>query len=141
MFLWHRRLGHVSKERLKILVINKILNEVDFSNLNDCVECFKGKITNLREKTAYRSRNILELIHIDICGPFRHQTICENVYFNTFIDDFSRYSYVYLLSKKSQALKAFQVFKLEVENKLEKKIKSVRSNIGGEFYGKYTESG
>jgi transposase InsO family protein len=140
-FLWHRRLGHVSKERLKILVKNNILNELDFSDLNDCVECFKGKITNLRKKTAYRSRNLLELIHTDICGPFRHQTICGNVYFITFIDDFSRYCYVYLLSEKSQALKAFQVFKLEVENQLEKKIKTVRSDRGGEFYGKYTESG
>ncbi|MDD0148368.1 GAG-pre-integrase domain-containing protein, partial [Shigella flexneri] len=74
-FLWHRRLGHVSKERLKILVKNNILNELDFSDLTDCVECFKGKITNTRNKTAYTSQNLLELIHTDICGPFRHQTI------------------------------------------------------------------
>ena len=140
-YLWHRRLGHVSKERLKILVKNNILNELDFSDLNDCVECFKGKMTNKRKKTAVRSQNLLELIHTDICGPFKHQTICGNVYFITFIDDFSRYSYVSLLSEKSQALDAFKIFKSEVENQLERKIKTVRSDRGGEFYGKYTEKG
>ena len=140
-YLWHRRLGHVSKERLKLLVKNNILNELDFSDLHDCVECFKGKMTNKRKKTAVRSKELLELIHTDICGPFKHQTICGNVYFITFIDDFSKYGYVSLLSEKSQALAAFQIYKAEVENQLERKIKTVRSDRGGEFYGKYTEKG
>ena len=141
-YLWHRRLGHISKERLKTLVKNNILNELDFSDLEDCVECFKGKMTNLRrKKTTCRSQTPLELIHTDICGPFRTQTICGNVYYITFIDDYSRYSYVYLLSEKSQALQAFQIYKAEVEKQLDKKIKTVRSDRGGEFYGRYTEAG
>ena len=49
--------------------------------------------------------------------------------------------HIYLLSEKSQALDAFRIFNYEVELQLENKIKVVRSDRGGEFYGKYTEAG
>ncbi|PRQ59012.1 putative RNA-directed DNA polymerase [Rosa chinensis] len=140
-YLWHRRLGHISKERLKTLIKNKILPELDFDDLIDCIECYKGKLTNSRKKTAVRSQKLLELIHTDICGPFKHKTICGNSYFITFTDDCSRYCYIYLLSEKSQALQAFKIFRTEVELQQETKIKIVRSDRGGEFYGKYTEAG
>jgi hypothetical protein len=42
-FLWHRRLGHVSKERLQLLIKQNILPTLDFSDLVDCIECVKGK--------------------------------------------------------------------------------------------------
>ena len=62
-------------------------------------------------------------------------------YFITFIDDFSRLYYIYLLLETSDALNAFKVFKAEVENQLDRKIKVVRSNRGGEYYGRYDETG
>ena len=58
-----------------------------------------------------------------------------------FIDDFSWYVYVYLIKEKSDALNIFKIFKEEVEKELDMKIKVVRSNRGGEYYGRYTESG
>ena len=139
--LWHRRLGHISKQRLKTLEKNKILPKLDYSDLNDCIECFKGKLTNIRKTTAVRSTKLLELIHTDICGPFKHKTLCGNTYFITFTDDYSRYCYIYLLSEKSQALEAFQIYKTEVELQHEMKIKTVRSDRGGEFYGRFTSAG
>ena len=140
-YLWHRRLGHISKDRLKTLVKNKMLPELDFSDLNECVECYKGKMTNLNRKGAYRASELLELIHTDICGPINHKTICGNVYYITFIDDFSRFCHIQLLSEKAQSIEAFKVFKAEVELQLGRKIKTVRSDRGGEFYGRYTETG
>ena len=62
-------------------------------------------------------------------------------YFVTFIDDYSRYMYVYLLHNKHEALDAFKVFKAEVENQCGKQIQIVRSDRGGEYYGRYTENG
>ena len=62
-------------------------------------------------------------------------------YFITFIDDYSRYMYVYLLHNKYEALDAFKVFKAEVENQCRKQIQIVRSNRGGEYYGRYIENG
>ena len=62
-------------------------------------------------------------------------------YFITFIDDFSRYGYVYLLHEKSQSVNVLETFVKEVERQLDKKVKIIRSDRGGEYYGKYNESG
>ena len=50
------------------------------------------------------------------------------------IDDSTRYCYVYLLSTKDEALHYIKIYKEEVENQLEKKIKRVRSDRGGEYF-------
>ena len=140
-FLWHRRLGHVSKERLKLLIKQGILPNLDFSDLVDCIECVKGKFAKQSKKKASRSTTLLDLVHTDICGPFAVQTICGNKYYITFIDDFSRYCHVYLIAEKSQALEKFKIFKLEAEKELNAVVKCVRSDRGGEYYGRYTETG
>ncbi|KAL0378491.1 UNVERIFIED_CONTAM: Copia protein [Sesamum radiatum] len=62
-------------------------------------------------------------------------------YFITFIDDFSRYMCIYFLEHKAEALDAFKVFKAEVEKQCDKRIKIVRSDRGGEYFGRYTKGG
>ena len=69
-YLWHKRLGHISKERIKRLVNDNILPNLDFTDLNICVDCIKGKQTKHTKKGATRSTQLLEIIHTDICGPF-----------------------------------------------------------------------
>ena len=54
-------------------------------------------------------------------------------YYVTFIDDYSRYGYVYLMQRKSETFEKFKEFRAEVENKLGKTIKSLRSDRGGEY--------
>jgi transposase InsO family protein len=49
--------------------------------------------------------------------------------------------YLYFLNDKAEALNAFKTYKVEVEKQKEKKIKIVRSDRGGEYYGRYTENG
>ncbi|CAL2241924.1 unnamed protein product [Prunus armeniaca] len=140
--LWHKRLGHVSKERMNLLSKESILPPLNHHEQDKtCIECAKGKLTNLRKKGAIRSEKLLEIIHTDICGPFPVNTHDGFSYFITFTDDFSRYGYVYLITEKSKALKMFKIYKAEVENQLDSKIKVVRSDRGGEFYGKFTEKG
>ena len=51
----------------------------------------------------------------------------------TFIDDYTRYCYVYLLRSKDEALEKFMHYKNEVENQLGRKIKAIRSDRGGEY--------
>ncbi|KAJ9538813.1 hypothetical protein OSB04_031546 [Centaurea solstitialis] len=140
-FLWHKRLGHISKSRMQDLIRQEILPELDFNDFETCVDCLKGKMTNSINFHSKRSQCILELIHTDICGPFPIETICGNRYFATFIDDFSRFCYIFLMSEKSQVLDCFIQFKTEVERQSEKVIKVVRSDRGGEYFGKYSEKG
>ena len=54
-------------------------------------------------------------------------------YYVTFIDDFSRYTKVYLFRNKDEAFDMFLIYKAEVENQLNKKIKRIRSDRGGEY--------
>jgi hypothetical protein len=63
--------------------------------------------------------------------------------FITFTDDFSRYGYIYPIKERSEALDKFKVFKAEVENQhnIKIKIKIVRSDHGGEYYGRHTPYG
>ena len=134
--LWHKRLGHISKRRIERLVSDRILDSLDFAYFEICTNCIKGKQTNTRRFGANRATDVLELIHTDVCGPWNGQR-----YFITFINDFSRYGYLYLIHEKSQSLEVFKSFKVEVENQLNKRIKNVRSDRGGEYYGKYDGSG
>ena len=55
-------------------------------------------------------------IHTDICGPFSVKSVDSFDSFITFIDDYSRYGYIYPIKKRSKALDKFKIFKAEVEN-------------------------
>jgi hypothetical protein len=61
--------------------------------------------------------------------------------FITFTDDYSRYGYIYPIKEKSEALDKFKIFKAEVENQHNLKIKVVRSDRGGEYYSRHTPYG
>ncbi|KAJ9553963.1 hypothetical protein OSB04_018008 [Centaurea solstitialis] len=140
-FVWHKKLGHISQEKLRRLVKEGVLSNLDFTDYKSCVDCIKGKTTKHTKKGAKRSSQLLEIIHTDICGPFDVPTFGGENYFITFIDDYSRYCYLYLLHNKSQSVNAVEAFITEVERQLEKKVKIIRSDRGGEFYGRYDETG
>ena len=80
-----------------------------------------------------RNSEPLELVHTDLCDFKSTQSRGGNKYFMTFIDDNTKYCYVYLLKSKDEALEKFSLFKLEVENQLNRKIKRLRSDKGGEY--------
>ncbi|KAK9072512.1 hypothetical protein SSX86_008946 [Deinandra increscens subsp. villosa] len=138
--LWHQRLGHISRDRMSKLVKDEILPNLDFTDFETCVECIKGKMAKGNKKGATRSSNLLEIIHTDISGPYPDGITGHNS-FITFIDDYSRYMYLYLIKEKSESLETFKDFKAEVENQLKCKIKVVRSDRGGEYYGRHTDVG
>ena len=85
--LWHRRLGHISIERMKKLVNDRVLSTLDFADFETCVNCIKGKQTNKSKRGAKRRTNLLEIIHSDICYPDMDANGPK--YFITFIDDYS----------------------------------------------------
>ena len=75
----------------------------------------------------------LELIHSDIAGPFPHMSMTQAKYALTFIDDFSRYCWVYFLKHKSEVFDLFKVFRDLVENQSGRKLKILKSKSGGEY--------
>jgi transposase InsO family protein len=85
---------------------------------------------------AVEARNLapLELVHSDLCEMNGNLTKGDKRYFMTFIDDYTRFCYVYLLKTKDEALNYFKAYKAKVENQLERKIKQLRSDRGGEYF-------
>ncbi|GJX77586.1 retrotransposon protein, putative, ty1-copia subclass [Tanacetum coccineum] len=132
--LWHCRLGHISKKRIEKLQHDGLLNSTDIESLGKCVSCMSGKMARKPySHQVERAKDLLGLIHTDVCGPFRIVSRQGANYFVTFTDDFSRYGYVYLLKHKHEVFETFKVFQKEVENQLGKTIKSLRSDRGGEY--------
>ena len=83
----------------------------------------------------------MDLIHSDVCGPFRVYTRGGYEYFITFTDDYSIYGYVYLMKKKFEALDKFKEFKTKLEKQLGRHIKSLHSDRGGEYISFLEEHG
>nr|GEW12519.1 hypothetical protein [Tanacetum cinerariifolium] len=132
--LWHCRLGRISKKRIEKLQHNEILNSTDLRAFEKCVSCMSGKMA-MKPYThqVERAKDLLGLIHIDVCGPFKIMSRQGASYFLTFTDDFSHYGYVYLLKRKHKVFETFKVFQKEVENQLDKTIKSLRFDRSGEY--------
>jgi hypothetical protein len=140
--LWHYHLGHISRGRIERLIKDDILTPLDFSNSDYCIDCIKEKYAKQVKKGETKwSAGVLKIIHMDICGPFPVKYVDGFDSFITFTDDFSRYDYIYLIKERSEALDKFKVFKPEVENQHNIKIKIVRSDRGGEYYGRHTPYG
>lgn len=90
-----------------------------------CEGCVVGKQhrDSFPRGKAWRAKKALELVHSDICGPIDPQSNGSKQYFITFIDDFSRKTWVYFLQAKSDALSVFKSYKVLVEKELGKHIK------------------
>ena len=90
-YIWHCRLGHISENRMKKLHEDGLLSSFDFESYETCEACLLGKMT----KTPFtgfpeRALDLLELIHIDVCGPISTTVRGEFQYFITFTDDLCR---------------------------------------------------
>lgn len=106
--------------------------------LNKCEGCLMAKMTRkpFPSQTMFTSKNKLELIHADICGPIAPTTPRENRYFLLFVDDYSRKMWVYLLKDKGSAFEMFKKFWALIKNCTEESIKILRTDRGGEFCSK-----
>ena len=110
------------------MISYEILSRLDSDDLEICVDCVKGKLTKTKKNGATRNQNLLEIVPTNISGPYS-TTLCGNKYFITFIDDFSRYGYVYLIKEKTDALEMFKVFRTEVEKQLYSRPKKTTREI------------
>ena len=99
--LWHRRYGHLSSKYLQLLAKKELatgLKDYDYSKSIDlCEPCISGKHHRSQFPTSERrAKEVLELIHSDVCGKLDSKSLGRGEYFLTFIDDFSRYTCVTL---------------------------------------------
>ncbi|GJW37639.1 zinc finger, CCHC-type containing protein [Tanacetum coccineum] len=130
--LWHARLGHVHFKRMQDMSKNVLIPTFDM-NTEKCKTCMLTKITKKPFQNVKRETKVLELIHSDLCDLHATSSLGNKKYFVTFIDDASRFCYVYLLHTKDEALDKFKVFKTGVELQQGSLIKRFRIDRGGEY--------
>jgi hypothetical protein len=136
--LWHRRLAHINYKALPYICKAVTgLPELKVDHEGVCNGCAQGKnIKNPFPKRDSKAEGVLELIHSDVCGPMPSASISRYVYYVSFIDDYSRKTWVYLLKSKDEVFSKFKEFKALIENLSERKSKILRSDNGGEYTSK-----
>jgi hypothetical protein len=128
--------------RIERLIKDDIIHPLYFSKSDYYIDCINGKYTkHVKKGEAKQSVGVSKIIHTDICGPFPIKYVDRFDSFITFMDDFSRYGYIYPIKEQSEALDKFKIFKAEVENKHNIKIKIVSYDCGREYYGRHTPYG
>ena len=80
----------------------------------------------LHKGKSSRALVLLQMIHMVLVEPFAVTTVSQGCYILAFVDDFSRYTWVYFLHHKNEVLDKFLAFKTHVEQKLRKAIKVLR---------------
>lgn len=96
------------------MVRDGLLLEIGKVEYPTCEPCLSGKMVKKKFPKGTRNSELLDLIHTDICGPSNVHTRTREVYFITFIDDFSKYGYIYLIKHKHEAQNFFQIYVAEV---------------------------
>lgn len=95
---------------------------------NDCEYFVLGKMhrEEFPVRVEKRNRDILELVKIILCGSMQTKSLGGALYFILFDDDFTNFSWVYFLSKKSNTFEYFKEFRTMIENQRGKYIKILR---------------
>jgi hypothetical protein len=133
--LWHKRLAHLHYKELPIMSKMVIgLPEIQVDQEGICKGCAEGKIVkNPFPSSESKATGVLDIIRLDICRPMYTSSSNGYVYYVSFIDDFSRKTWIYFLKTEGEVFSKFKEFKTLIENLSEKKIKVLRSDNGGEF--------
>lgn len=130
---WHSRLGHPSLQIVKRVVTNNALPCSSEVSESICDACQQAKSHQLPYSLSLsRSNKPLELIHSDVWGPAIDSFGGKN-YYVSFIDDFSKFTWIYLLRHKSEVFKYFHEFQALVERMFDCKIIAMQTDWGGEY--------
>lgn len=117
--MWHKRLGHVGLDKLERIIKNNLVKGIPNLEVKKeivCTRCQYGKSHQQPyEPSSHRSTKPLELVHSDVFGPVKQSSLTGKRYMITFIDDFSRFVWVYFMKEKSEALSKFKEFKSDAE--------------------------
>ncbi|KAJ3527698.1 hypothetical protein NMY22_g9685 [Coprinellus aureogranulatus] len=150
----HRRMGHASESRLRKMVRDGKLQGISSitGKLGVCEACALGKMKKLpfRPKSRRETTAPFELIHTDVGGPITPKSPSGFRYWIVFIDDYTRYPFIFFLRNKDEAKDVIHTFYTDVRAYFRTHIgkfrmgegfyTSIRSDNGGEYIGAEVEA-
>ncbi|RVW98628.1 Retrovirus-related Pol polyprotein from transposon TNT 1-94 [Vitis vinifera] len=129
--LIHNRLGHPSLSKFQKMVSR-------FSTLSSlsCESCQLGKHTRVSfpKRLNNRAKSPFELVHTDVWGPCRTASTLGFQYFVTFIDDYSRCTWLFLMKNRAELFSIFQKFYAEIQTQFNISIRVLRSDNAREYF-------
>jgi hypothetical protein len=133
----HERFGHLNFRYMQHLSKQRLVDglaDIHFSK-GVCEGCVLRKHPQEKfdKEKSHRASAPLDLIHSDLMGPFLRPSISKARFVLIFFYDFSRFTWIYFLRKKSEVFQHLKDFKALVETQSRKKIKFLRNDNGGEY--------
>ncbi|GKA09551.1 retrovirus-related pol polyprotein from transposon TNT 1-94 [Tanacetum coccineum] len=110
--LWHRLQSHLNFDTINLLSKKDIVNglpKLKFvkDQLFSSCDLGKSKCSNFKSKTTPSSKGRLHLLHMDLCGLMRVESINGRKYIRVIVDDYSRYTWTHFLRSKDETPKVF----------------------------------
>lgn len=131
---WHARFGHPSSQVVRsILRLHHLPYSKESSLSSVCNACQLGKSHQLPYNISiHHTTRPLEIIHSDVWGP-APLSVGGYKYYISFIDDFTKFTWIYLMVDRTDVQRIFLQFQAHVERLLDSKIKCIQSDWGGEY--------
>lgn len=102
------------------------ISDIKCCKMELCESCVNGKMTRLSFGNRTKAKRILEIVHLDVCGPTTLLSNSGNKYFVTFIEDYSIFVCVYPIKSKADVFPIFVEYIQMAQAKFNKKV----SNLG-----------
>lgn len=132
--LWHRRLGHPNRRVLNTILNNFSLPVLDSKASSTCNSCYSNKMHRLTfSKNSLQSNKPLQILFSDLWGPSPVLSIDRKRYYVLFVDQFSKYMWLFTLKSKNETVEVFQNLHPLLERRFNTKIQSFYTDGGGEF--------
>ncbi|GJV34887.1 retrovirus-related pol polyprotein from transposon TNT 1-94 [Tanacetum coccineum] len=137
-WLWHRRLNHLNFGTINDLARKDLvrgLPRLKFEKDHLCSACQLGKSKKHTHKPKTENTNleVLNTLHIDLCGPMCVQTINRKKYILVIVDDYSRFTWVKFLRSKDETPTVVIKFLKQIQVSLNKTVRFIRTDNGTKF--------
>ncbi|GJS67538.1 retrovirus-related pol polyprotein from transposon TNT 1-94 [Tanacetum coccineum] len=137
-WLWHQRLSHLNFDYINSLAKHGLfrgLPKIKYQKDHLCYACALGKSKKHSHKPKAEDsiQEKLYLLHMDLCGPIRVQSINGRKYILVIVDDFSRFTWVKFLHSKDEVLEFVIKFLKMIEVRLNTTVRNIRTHNGTEF--------
>nr|GEZ59664.1 retrovirus-related Pol polyprotein from transposon TNT 1-94 [Tanacetum cinerariifolium] len=145
-WLWHRRLSHINFDYINLLSKKDIvigLPKLKYikDQLCSSYELSKAKRSSFKSKVVPGSKGMLNLLHMDLCGPMRVVSINGKKYIMVIVDDYSRYTWTLFLRSKDETPEdetpeVLKDFLTMIQRNLQAPVITIRTDRGTEFLNK-----
>ncbi|GJV42027.1 retrovirus-related pol polyprotein from transposon TNT 1-94 [Tanacetum coccineum] len=129
--LWHRRLGYANMCLIQSLASKELVRNLPKLKFD---QHFFDAHASHKAKNIVSTTRCLELLHMDLFGPFAIRSYGGNRYTLVIVDDYSKYIWTRFLKDKTEAFDQFEIFSKKIQNQLGCTLVLIRTDHDREFY-------